>query len=443
MRAKNFLTLLSLLFGLVAGCGSPGSEGEVPDAGAVQLPDASTTVPEPVDAGTVVLREGLPVATPEEVGIDPVALERMKTHAQTYLTDALIVIKDGKLVLEEYFGGSDRWMISMSASKSFVSLAVGFLVSEGKLTLDQRVTDFLPEWSADPEKAKVTIRHLLTHTSGLEPLRALDPNTWASLALRPHLEHGPMDSPVGMTWLYNNNAVDALGLVVELAAGEKLDSYLDRKLFRPIGGAATEWGRFRDDGPMAAGELLIRPIDMAKVGNVLANGGVHQGQALIDPAWISQSIQPSADMVPGYGLLWWLNVQTLGVGMTEDIVDYWRWKGLADTTVQKAASLVGQEFATVQAYNGALLQTFTQEELIEINSYYAMNPHFPWIRTVRVSPAKGFSARGWMGQWLFVYPERGLVVARMHFPTSADYGPTPPDTEYPRLVEDALALIGE
>jgi hypothetical protein len=58
--------------------------------------------------------------------------------------------------------------------------------------------------------------------------------------------------------------------------------------------------------------------------------------------------------------------------------------------------------------------------------------------------ARGYMARGWLGQYLLVYPEAQLVVVRLHYPVAADYEPVSPDTEwYPELMQDALRLVGE
>ncbi len=86
----------------------------------------------------------------------------------------------------------------------------------------------------DARKAKVTLQHLLTQTSGLHPMRAFDPVTFEKLGLADHLIQQPMDAEPGAVWLYNNNAVDALALIAERAAGKTLDGFLDQRC-RPGG----------------------------------------------------------------------------------------------------------------------------------------------------------------------------------------------------------------
>ena len=116
-----------------------------------------------------VIRDGFVVETPASEGIDPDALELLITRAEEEHSDALVIVKNGKLVFESYFGGKDEPMMAMSVSKAFVSIAFGFLLAEGKLaSLDEPITKTLPDFAVvNPKKAKMTCRHLLTQTSGL------------------------------------------------------------------------------------------------------------------------------------------------------------------------------------------------------------------------------------------------------------------------------------
>jgi CubicO group peptidase (beta-lactamase class C family) len=229
-------------------------------------------------------RHGIPLAPPEQVGIDPTALSQLTTDATKYQTNALLVLKDGYLVDETYFGGAEKPSFAMSASKSFVNLAIGYLVADHALALEQHAADFIPGWQADPVKASITIRQLLQHTSGLDPHRAFDP-MGKPLALETFLVDQPMDAAPDSAWIYNNDAVDALALIAERAAGESLDHYLGARLFEPIGASSGTWLRFADNAPMGAGELVIDPVDMAKVGLVLAD----DERGLLPPGWIDTS----------------------------------------------------------------------------------------------------------------------------------------------------------
>ena len=109
-----------------------------------------------------------PEVEPAAVGIDPAALERLKKRARDSSSDEVVVIKDGKLVADWKFVVNPDPIETMSATKSIVNLAIGKLIDQGKIkSLDQPVADFYPEWRQG-RKERITIRHLMNHTSGLQ-----------------------------------------------------------------------------------------------------------------------------------------------------------------------------------------------------------------------------------------------------------------------------------
>ena len=130
-----------------------------------------SAVPSAKDAPARLQAEEPPAwPSPEAAGLDPAALRKLVERAKATSSDALVVVKDGRLVLDEDFGTFVGPIETMSATKSVVSLAVGLLLDEGRLkSVDQRVSDFYPEWKQGP-KGQVTLRQLLDHTSGLENL---------------------------------------------------------------------------------------------------------------------------------------------------------------------------------------------------------------------------------------------------------------------------------
>jgi CubicO group peptidase (beta-lactamase class C family) len=401
----------------VAGCSSPAEE--------IPSPDASAT------------RHGIPLATPEQVGIDPAALARLEADAAKYQTSALLVLKDGFLVEEKYFGGVEMQSAAMSASKSFVNLAVGYLVADGKLALSQHAADFIPGWAGDPVKATLTIRQLLQHTSGLDPGRAFDPMTGERLALETFLVEQPMDAPPDTAWIYNNDAVDALALIAERAAGTSLEQYLGAKLFEPIGASPGMWLRFADNAPMGAGELMIDPVDMAKVGLVLAD----DDNARLPAGWIETSLE-STPFEPTCGLLWWKHVSVTSWTLPTWVTQYWSTHGVAADIIAAVMPVVDHEYATYEQARAAVASTLGGAQLQGLQHAFNTHPHFPFVTPQAVGPMRGFYANGWMGQYLFVEPTQHLVVVRMHYPTQADYGSSPPNTEFPELPDDAVALVG-
>jgi CubicO group peptidase (beta-lactamase class C family) len=161
-----------------------------------------------------------PSAEPADVGIDKGLLEQLKTRAEKANSDALVIVKDGKLVADWSFGKPVGAIEAMSATKSVVSLAIGRLIDQGKIkSLDQPVADFYPEWKQGRKK-QITIRHLLNHTSGLEnkPITTeiYDSPNFVQFALAAELSDDP-----GSRFSYNNKAVNLLaGLVERITAAD-------------------------------------------------------------------------------------------------------------------------------------------------------------------------------------------------------------------------------
>jgi CubicO group peptidase (beta-lactamase class C family) len=146
-------------------------------------------------------------ADPAAVGIDGAALERLRKRAEQTDSDAVVVVKDGKLVVEWTFSKDEGPIEAMSATKSVVGLAIGRLLDDGRITsLDQPVCEFYPEWRQG-RKERITIRQLLNHTSGLQNnVRATEiyqrPTNFIQLALCAELSDDP-----GTKFSYNNKAV--------------------------------------------------------------------------------------------------------------------------------------------------------------------------------------------------------------------------------------------
>jgi len=356
-----------------------------------------------------------PWPSPEAAGLDPAALRRLVEGAADSGADALVVLKDGRLVLEEHFGTPDRPIEAMSATKSFVSLAVGMLRDEGKIaSLDQPVADFFPEWR-EGRKQRVTLRHLLNHTSGLRrppsgPWPGEEGTDLVRLALAADLEAEP-----GTAFAYNNMAVDLLAGVVRKASGQRIDAYLRERLFAPLGITDWSWGEDWARNARGSHGLHIRAADLARVGDMLAAGGTWRGRRLVSEGWIREStLAPGQALEPGCGLLWWL---TGGQVATAPLIDD---AGLARLRAAGAEPKLLARLATLRGKvpagrdeAAALLREALGPEGVErwVREVFARGAAPVWRR---LSPPTGFEARGYRGQLLRVVPGQRLVVACMH-----------------------------
>ncbi|MCA9669075.1 MAG: serine hydrolase [Myxococcales bacterium] len=385
-------------------------------------------------------RHGLLLGDAAREGIDKAKLDAMVKQAEAEQSSALVILKNGKLVYERYWKvGADDALITMSVSKSIASLAVGILLDKQKIkSVEQRVQDIVPELK-DSKVGKTRLVRLLNHTSGLSPRRTKRRPEVGKL-----LEHAtttPLFTHPGTRFRYNNNAVDMLALVVWKATGLFLDDFLQTRLFGHLGVVGNYWMKWADGHPRVAGELLIRPVDLAKVGQLVLQGGKWNGKQLVSSAWIERSIQPSQKIYPPCGLLWWRHA-TFHPVLTKRELRTWRSGGVS-AKVRRAAKreLLDKEYPSRDAYLAALEKLLGGKKQLEKLQKRAARYSLPLYNVIQKGPLSAFSARGSYGQYLVVVPKTKLVAVRMRLPSDEDYKRRGPALyEYKDFAEHAIGL---
>ena len=218
--------------------------------------------------------------------------------------DAVLVAYRGKVVSEWYSPRYRTPVYTLSSVKSITGLLAGLLVADGKLVVDDPVSRFVPGW-AEGRRGRVTVRHLLTMTSGLA--RTLEPGQSVGFARDKNalvfaLE--PTSEP-GTRWDYTNEGAQLLSPVLEKAAGVPLQDYARDRLFRPIGMNETRL-RVDEEGhawTYADAETTLR--DFARVGELMRNKGRWRGRMIVPEPWVEASTRP-CPLNAQYGYLWWL-----------------------------------------------------------------------------------------------------------------------------------------
>ena len=235
----------------------------------------------------------------------PSAMAEAISIALAHRSMALLVHAHGETVLNAYWkewNASTRRSIA-SVSKSMVSVLVGICIHRGAIrSIDQPVADFVTEWRGT-EKAVISIRHLLTMTSGLH-----NPPLWLLLLERsPALTLGlELVQPPGSHWAYNTAAYCVLMTVIERASGQRLEDFTQAALFGPLGMERAQWhawtvGRAHPLSVMCAGP------DLMNFGRLLLQRGSWNGQLLLDPGYIDRMLAPVTSLNKSYGHLIWLN----------------------------------------------------------------------------------------------------------------------------------------
>ena len=224
---------------------------------------------------------------------------------QATATDALLVVHRGAIVHETYAHGNDARTphILMSVSKSIVGLVIGQLVDRGELDLEAEVSSTLPEL-ADTAYRDASIRQLLDMRTGIRlddaQLRAyanaggwnpIEPDL--PLGLRAFFEtlRGPT-VPHGGPFHYVSANTDLLGLVVERATGRSFASLAAERLWRPMGAEAGAYITVDRDGvPRCTGGFCATARDLARVGQLMIDGGRREGQAIVPQRWVDDVLQ--------------------------------------------------------------------------------------------------------------------------------------------------------
>lgn len=246
-----------------------------------------------------------PLSSLEAEGIDPVPIARLvkRIESGSYRgIDSLLLARNGKLVNEHYFGDYDLWAKHQTRStfKSVAGLVAGIAISEGRLQLDEPIVPLIARYQEpgdrDQRKRRITVRHLLQMTSGLDcsempgtgPYRESKANKSPD-DLAAHLDV-PMAGEPGKSWRYCSTNAFLLGTALESALARdglgSLKAYLDARLMDPLGIFYDPAYTTRGHLSMQGGERM-RPRDFAKLGQLLVSGGGWRGRQVIPSGWIA------------------------------------------------------------------------------------------------------------------------------------------------------------
>jgi CubicO group peptidase (beta-lactamase class C family) len=236
-------------------------------------------------------------------------------------TTAFIIIHGNELVYEKYFNGSssESTITCFSAAKSFLSTLVGIAISEGCIGgLDDPVTRYIPELLERDERfVDITIRHLLTMSSGLRFKESFSPwsdpsKTYYSPDLRAvALSSEIVESP-GTRFIYNDYNPLLIGLVLERATSVSVAEYLETKLWQPMGAEGD--GSWSLDSEQSGFEKMNtgingRAIDFAKLGWLFLNEGRNGEIQAVPSDWVEEAtrLDTTADPAAYYQYFWWID----------------------------------------------------------------------------------------------------------------------------------------
>jgi CubicO group peptidase (beta-lactamase class C family) len=272
---------------------------------------------------------GWKTSTPEAQGMDSEIINEMFNHVdkQKYDIHSVLIIRNGHLVTEGYFYPYKKEYrhIINSATKSITSALVGLALEDGFIkSTDQKVVDFFSDMkieNLDAPKKSMTVRNLLTMTTGLEWSENADYGTqnnsstqmWIEKNQLQYVLNKPMKEEPGKSFYYNSGASHVLSAIVQKTSGKPSLEYATEKLLKPLGISDISWGADKQGIHSGSGRIFMKPEDLAKYGYLYLNKGKWDGKQLISEKWIEESTRKQIDTPHGlagrygYGYQWWQN----------------------------------------------------------------------------------------------------------------------------------------
>jgi len=249
---------------------------------------------------------------PKTLGMNVTALENHRRLCERTGADACLVVRRGKIVQEFYSARYRIPMMAMSSTKSITGILVGMLIDDGKIKdIDVPVCSYVSEWCAGA-KAKVTLRHLLSMTSGLP--RMWEDGVSGTNDKNPFVIKLPLAAEPGTKWDYSNEGVQLLSPILDKAAGEPIQNYARKRLFEPLGMSETRLHLDSKNHAWTYADMETSARDFARIGLLMLNKGIWNKQPIVSAKWVALSTESSQKLNPGYGLLWWLYENPAGFG---------------------------------------------------------------------------------------------------------------------------------
>jgi CubicO group peptidase (beta-lactamase class C family) len=266
--------------------------------------------------------DGWSTANAREVGLDQAALARLVQRLIDVdpfvrgapLIHSMLVARRGKLVLEEYFFGHSRETPhdTRSAGKTFSSIMLGSAMLQGvKVSHETPIYELLaqrgPFANPDPRKARITLAHLMTHSSGLDcddynpgslgneetMQRQRSQSDWWKYTLDLRQVYDP-----GIHYAYCSANTNLMGGALTTATRTWLPDLFDRSVARPLQFGRYHWNISANGEGYQGGGAFVRPRDLLKIGQLYLAGGTWNGKRIVSPDWVKLSTSPHIQITP-------------------------------------------------------------------------------------------------------------------------------------------------
>lgn len=247
---------------------------------------------------------------------------------------SLVVIKDNKLVVEEYFNTYWRETIHdvRSAGKGVTALLLGIAIDKGLVkSTEQTIYDFFPDKKHETTRKSIKIKHLLNMSCGLyadddddnapgNTANWLLKDNWVDFAMALPKANNP-----GEKYVYSDINPMLIGAIIEKKSGMKLSEFAKKYLFEPLGIREFYWYTAPNGSTGPMGNLYLSGLDFAKIGHVVAGNGECQGKRIVSASWIKEictvnfDVSKESPFSSGYGTFWFKTTKNIN-GKTYECV---------------------------------------------------------------------------------------------------------------------------
>lgn len=296
-------------------------------------------------------------------GIDD--LRKIITSGKYPKVDGIIVAQNGKTIIEEYFNGFNKNKLheTRSSFKSITSLLAGIAIDQNLFNLDDEIGQFINEWAKD-SRGKIRIKDLLEMRSGLACEQFFDKgpdcesemyesDDWLNYLLNIPQRYKP-----GTKWEYSSMEPDLVGMIISRTSNKTLMDFADEYLFKPLGIEECQWEITPDGRGYAAGSSYMKPRDMLKIAQLVANKGLWKGQQIVSSNWIQEST--NCDIKIGMSFLYWSGIEN-AITTSAKYGDYWYREVLQykeiETEVLFASGNGGQYMMVLEDYDATIVFT--------------------------------------------------------------------------------------
>lgn len=234
---------------------------------------------------------------------------------------SLIIQQNGEVISERYFKGRtpNRAFNIKSASKSIIGLLTGIAIEEGFIpSIDEPISTYFPDYfeeNPDPKKESITVKNLLSMQAGL---RSTSSRYYGAWVMSDNWVEYALDqdfiTDIDGRMVYSTGTSHLLSVIITKATGMSTKAFAEQYLFDPMGIEVGGWDRDPQGYYMGGNNMALKPTDLLKIGQMLIDDGIWDGEQIITKDWIVDSFKTYtfSNYNPyGYGYQWW-NKETAG-----------------------------------------------------------------------------------------------------------------------------------